>query len=239
MKTNLKSLLVALLSLNVSGFAAGETKPAMKSGDEIVIPHLEFHQAKISEAVEFLMVKGRAAGAAPVNIVVLNAPKPEPTMSLLLTNIPLTDAIRYVAEFSGMKVRRDASAFVLEPGMVPPKAGASADSSGMLQKAEAIIIPRAEFRDASLAEAILFLHKRAAELDPNPNPALRGVNLIAMPLAPGSAEAKITLNLEKTSLSDILRYVASQTHLQLDVESSAMVFRPKNRDHSAKGSIQN
>ncbi len=91
----------------------------------------------------------------------------------------------------------------------------------------------------SLAQAILFLHKRTAELDPNPNPALRGVNLIAMPLAPGSAEPKITLNLEKTSLSDILRYVASQTHLQLDSESSAMVFRPKNRDHSAKGSIQN
>ncbi len=81
----------------------------------VIIPRIEFRDATLSEAVEFLIAKGRASGGAPVNIVVLSAPKPEPTITLSLTDIPLTDAIRYIAELSGLKVRRDASAFVLEP----------------------------------------------------------------------------------------------------------------------------
>ncbi len=85
----------------------------------VILPRVDFREAKLSEAVEFLSVKGRAAGLTPFNIVVVKAPMPEPVMTLSLTDVPLTDAIRYVAELAGLRVRRDASAFVLEPAPTP------------------------------------------------------------------------------------------------------------------------
>ncbi len=104
--------------------AAAEIQPKPTAAADplasVIIPRLEFRDAKLSEAVEFLIADGRAAGGAPVNIVVLSAPTPEPIMSLTLTDIPLTDAIRYVAELAGMKIRRDATAFVLEPAPPAP-----------------------------------------------------------------------------------------------------------------------
>jgi hypothetical protein len=234
MKPHLKPLLMALLTFHLSLFAAADSTPAPKDAGSIIIPRMEFNQAKLSEAVQFLIAKGRAAGIAPVNIVVLNAPKPEPTMTFVLGNIPLSDAVRYVAESSGMSVRRDATAFVIEPATKAPKAGATADSSGAAQKAEAIIIPRVQFRDAALAEALAFLRTRAAVLDPDPNPAQRGVNILAMPPAPGSPPVKLTLDLEKTSLVDTLRYVASLANLRLDAEPSALILRPKTAEESTK-----
>ena len=85
----------------------------------VVLPHVEFNQATLSNAVQYLAVKGRAAGLTPFSIVVTKAPQPEPVLTLSLTDVPLTDAIRFVAELAGMKVRREASAYVLDPAPVP------------------------------------------------------------------------------------------------------------------------
>ncbi len=104
--------------------AAAEIRPKPSAAADplasVIIPRLEFRDATLSEAVEFLIANGRAAAGAPVNIVVLSAPNPEPAITLSLTDIPLTEAIRYVADLSGMKVRRDATAFVLEPAPPAP-----------------------------------------------------------------------------------------------------------------------
>ena len=198
----------------------------------VIIPRLEFREATLSEAVEFLVQKGRASGVSPVNIVVVKPPTSEPSITVSLTNIPLTEAIRYVAELSGLKVRREANAFVLEPAVA--KGAANASTSPAWQKAEAIIIPHVEFNRAPLADALAYLRKRAVELDPDPNPAQRGVNIVSMPPAPGASEATVTLNLEKAPLSEILRYVASLTNLHLEAQASALVLRRKSADESAK-----
>src|ERR1043166_436096 len=51
------------------------------------------------------------------------------------------------------------------------------------QKLNSIIIPRVEFRDASVREAIDFLRQQAAANDPNPEGGKKGVDIV-LRLAP-------------------------------------------------------
>src|SRR5207248_318036 len=45
-------------------------------------------------------------------------------------------------------------------------------------KLDQIIIPKLEFRDATVAEALDFLKQKSRELDPAPDPSKRGVNIV-------------------------------------------------------------
>lgn len=86
-------------------------EPAAK----FIIPKLELRDAKLSEAIHLLMAKAQEAGVAGTNIVITESPAPEPLIMLSLTNIPWTEALKYVAQLSGFTIRRNADAYLLEP----------------------------------------------------------------------------------------------------------------------------
>lgn len=86
-------------------------EPAAK----FIIPKLELRDAKLSEAIHLLMAKAQEAGVAGTNIVITESPAPEPSITLSLTNIPWTEALKYVAQLSGFTIRRNADAYILEP----------------------------------------------------------------------------------------------------------------------------
>lgn len=52
------------------------------------------------------------------------------------------------------------------------------DNQEMIAKLNRIIIPQIQFRDATVREAIDFLKQKAYELDPEANPADKGVNIV-------------------------------------------------------------
>ncbi|MEO5914774.1 MAG: tetratricopeptide repeat protein [Luteolibacter sp.] len=115
----------------------------------------------------------------------------------------------------------------------------------IVEKLRRIVIPRIDFEDATVEEAIDFLRLRAAELDvTEPDPAKKGVNfVIRLPrlLAAGTADAGTTptapdaasdpgalrvkeLRLRNVPLAVALKYICDQTKLRFKVDDFAVTL---------------
>lgn len=97
------------------------------------------------------------------------------------------------------------------------------------RKLDEIIIPRVDFRDATVREALDFIKQRATSLDTlDSDPTRKGVNIV-LKLAPDSVEAssRITLSLTDVPLRAAIDYVARAANLKLKVEPFAVVVVPQ------------
>ncbi|MFL6519623.1 MAG: Amuc_1098 family type IV pilus outer membrane protein [Chthoniobacterales bacterium] len=117
-------------------------------------------------------------------------------------------------------------------------------------KLNTIIIPKVEFRDASIREALEFLRQQAAENDPGVE-GRKGVDIVLRLNAIGtrtetvsttstttaatttisapsinSADARITITLNQIPLGEALRYIASQAGLKVKIEPYAVSIIP-------------
>ena len=119
-----------------------------------------------------------------------------------------------------------------------------------MSKLQSIVIPRIEFRSTALSDAVEYLRRESFRLDPDPNPATRGVNIVlqlqkppsfkdtlgeaipGLPLADaashsaGNPECRITLTMERLPLLEALRYVASQAGVRVAVEPDKVSIVP-------------
>ena len=116
----------------------------------------------------------------------------------------------------------------------------------MLARLNGIVIPRVDFRDATVRQAVGFLQQRSRDLDTSEDaPERRGVNIVlklpaASAPAPASleiegesaapagfsADSRITLNLSNVPLYEALRYVATLAGLKVKVEPFAVSIVP-------------
>ncbi|MFM8718604.1 MAG: hypothetical protein ACKOFH_03570, partial [Chthoniobacterales bacterium] len=110
----------------------------------------------------------------------------------------------------------------------------------MLARLNRIIVPRVDFRDAPIQEAISFLREQSRALDSGENG--QGINIVlelprreAAPIAAPGEDAtapirtfsdRITLNLSNVPLYEVLRYVALQSGLKVKVEPFAVSVVP-------------
>jgi general secretion pathway protein D len=115
-------------------------------------------------------------------------------------------------------------------------------------KLNTIIIPRIEFRDASIREAIDFLRQQASDNDPATE-GKKGVDIVVRLGAGGRSEtnasaaspspgvsvetravsttdARITITLNEIPLGEALRYIASQAGLKVKIEPYAVLIIP-------------
>ncbi|MCS7009519.1 MAG: hypothetical protein NZL93_06245, partial [Chthoniobacterales bacterium] len=127
-------------------------------------------------------------------------------------------------EIPAKKVDKGVSAIIEQPQI---------DISGaqvIQSKLERIIIPRIEFNDTTIREAIAFLRKRSAELDTEEtDPTKKGINIVLL-LNPQELEAasqsRITLSLTDTPLGVVLDFVAQSVGLKTKVEPYAVAIVP-------------
>ncbi|HET7238799.1 MAG TPA: Amuc_1098 family type IV pilus outer membrane protein [Terrimicrobiaceae bacterium] len=97
------------------------------------------------------------------------------------------------------------------------------------RKLDEIIIPRVDFRDATIREALDFLKQRAIALDiTEQDPSRRGINIV-LKVPPDSleAEARITLSLNDIPLRAAIDYVAKAANLKLKIEPYAIAVVPQ------------
>ena len=97
------------------------------------------------------------------------------------------------------------------------------------RKLDEIIIPKIDFRDATVREALDFIKQRAASLDSvEQDPAKKGINIV-LKLAPDAAESgsRITLSLTDVPLRAAIDYVARAANLKLKVEPYSVVVVPQ------------
>ena len=97
------------------------------------------------------------------------------------------------------------------------------------RKLDEIIIPRIDFRDATIREALDFIKQRAAALDTtDQDPSHRGINIVLKaPLDSPEANARITLSLNDIPLRAAIDYVAKAANLKLKIEPYAVAVVPQ------------
>jgi general secretion pathway protein D len=99
-------------------------------------------------------------------------------------------------------------------------------SQAINNKLDEIIIPRIDFTDSSIKEALDFIKKRAADLDEGDSDN-KGINIV-LKLPANSTEAAypITLSLSDVPLREALRYVTEAANLKIKIETHAVVVVP-------------
>ena len=98
-------------------------------------------------------------------------------------------------------------------------------TSSINSKLDEIVIPKIDFREATIREALDNIKQRAATLDTvEKDPTKKGINII-LKLAPAAPEndSKITLTLTDVPLRAAIDYVAQAANLKLKVEPYAVV----------------
>ena len=92
------------------------------------------------------------------------------------------------------------------------------------QKMRSLMLPKVEFREASITDVVTFLNDTSRELDP----AKKGVNFVLKLPAGQTGEnaPKITLNLRQVPLYDLLRYTTDIAGLSFRAEQNAVVIAP-------------
>ena len=120
-------------------------------------------------------------------------------------------------------------------------------------KLQSIVIPQIEFRRTTLADAVEYLRQESRRLDPDPDPARRGVDIVlqlpasgspatnslvpdlpfeptpplgAPPQGPANQQTRITLTMSKLPLFEALGYLAHMAGLKLKVQSGAVYIVP-------------
>ncbi|HEY6676626.1 MAG TPA: Amuc_1098 family type IV pilus outer membrane protein [Terrimicrobium sp.] len=97
------------------------------------------------------------------------------------------------------------------------------------RKLDEIIVPRVDFRDATIREALDFLKQRSVALDTtDEDPTRRGINIVLkVPADSPEADARITLSLNDIPLRAAIDYVAKAANLKLKIEPYAVAVVPQ------------
>lgn len=240
---------------------------------QLIIPKLEFREATVREALEFLTRKiaqlyptqpglnyvlslpvATGPADAPSNpsppgdipglvdpkaAALAAAPPEEPGITLSLTNIPLWEALRYVAEIAHLQMKVGERALELSPqekpaakaGPAPAKPNDIAPPAGPLAgKLQRIVIPVVTLREAPLTDALNFVKFKASQLDATePKAGLRGINIVYVPRPPSKAAPPplLTLDLANAPVGEVLRTLAHMADLDMAVEEYAVVLRER------------
>lgn len=131
-------------------------------------------------------------------------------------------------------------------GTVPRKpstAVPSAASDFIIAKLNKIVIPVIELNDLSVDEAVDFIRFRSSELDPEPDPAKRGVSMLITRGHPAAAEstpmvkppARINYRARKVSFLTALSEIARQAGLDVYITSGGIVLCPLGADPFPNG----
>lgn len=102
-------MIVVLLS------ASHAEPPSLALCQSLILPKAEFREAALADVVAFLNEAARANDPAKkgINIILDLKDQKPPTITLVLRDIRLSDALRYVAEVSGLRVKFDPQAVVI------------------------------------------------------------------------------------------------------------------------------
>jgi hypothetical protein len=149
----------------------------------------------------------------------------ERRLTVTLSNVSLTEAVRTIALAAGASVRWDTFAAVIGPigsEQRPAVVNAVAVKGQVIQeKLSGIVMPKVEFRDATLRECTEFMSRKIKTLDAEG----KGFNLLA---GGALADERISIKLEQTPALEALRYMAELSGTELRIEHAALIFQQKN-----------
>ncbi|MES2597253.1 MAG: M56 family metallopeptidase [Verrucomicrobiota bacterium] len=119
----------------------------------------------------------------------------------------------------------------------------NAEEGPVVKKLQSIIIPRVQFRDATLEEALEFFRAKARTLDTaETDTSKRGVNIVLK--TKEASQTKISLDLTNVPLEEALKYTTELANVDYWIEGSAVAITAKAKtsggqaqDITAKGKV--
>lgn len=94
-----------------------------------------------------------------------------------------------------------------------------------------LIVPKIEFREATLSDVLGFLHKVSGEISADKKPIS-----FVFHAPPGTTIPTVTLSLHQVPMLDVLRYVTATTGLAYKVEPHAVIiYKPQPQAPPAPG----
>jgi len=209
----------------------------------IIIPSIEFADTPLEDALKFLQQKSveldtttEVAGEKGFNIVGDLGDSKDTKITLRLANVPVVEAIRYTTSLAQLKytvwphavviLREESASFELKQDKtVGEESAGDSFNEAYFARLESITIPKVEFVDTPIEDALAFLQMRSRELDTGEEDrAKKGVNII---LADGDIrDAHLSLKMSNAPLSEILNYVAALAGGGMRVEKSAVIIGP-------------
>lgn len=194
---------------------------------KIIIPTIEFRDVPLGDALVFLREKTKELDPEKKGINLVSIPAknaPEPRLTVSFKEIPLSEALKYIAALSDLEVEFGDPAVILRQPSTERYAAPStgtAPSGNSATLAAGLTLTSVEFAEATLPAVLQFLQKKSVDLDPEK----RGLNLILdAPGEPTPESLRITLSLRDVSISDVLRYVAELSNLKLRYDDEAVVL---------------
>lgn len=238
-----KLFIITAKLVGASDAKAAPTEQKAKStaqtrAKEIILPSVAFQNATLEEAVNFLRTKTQQLDPEKQGInIVVNIPKETATgrLTLNLKDVPLSEALSYVAQLMGLTLVYEGNNCVFKPLGTPATTGQDITTPAPIKagapdfvatKAEKIIIPSLEIKETAVSETIEFLRVMSQQHDPEK----KGVNLILKRAKawdePGGSEPVISLSLKDIPLTEALKYVAELATLRISAQADAYVLSP-------------
>lgn len=200
------------------------TGKPLELGQKIVLPQVNFRDTTLEEALEFIRIQVTTAcdrmEIAPLNIVLKPGASNNIRIILDLKDVPLAEALRYIAELANHTLRSDEFSFILEPRVV--KAASDQPTNGYAHL-EKLIIPQVQFSDATLEEAVDLLrndYQNAAEgkMPGVPNIIVRGES---------SRKTKFDLDLKEVTFLTAMKHIAELSNHSISYEPYAIILTPR------------
>jgi hypothetical protein len=99
--------------------------PAAKKKSSLIFPKIMFSEAALDEVLHYIRAKAKEIDPAKkgVNIVVKHSKEsPSAKLSLELSDVPLSELLKYVAKLSGLELFVEGDTYILQtPTQEPPK----------------------------------------------------------------------------------------------------------------------
>ncbi len=90
--------------------------PVTTRADKIILPSVDFRDATLVEAIEFIRIKSRDLDSAQKGVnILLKGDGGTAKITLSLKNVPVSKALRYCAELAAHKLSADENTIVLTP----------------------------------------------------------------------------------------------------------------------------
>jgi hypothetical protein len=191
--------------------------------EKIILPTVQFHDATIEEATEYLRVSrgcldadDHSSSTIVQNYVLkLHANDKRPHVSLDLKGIPLGEALRYCAEITGTRLRYEPHAVVI----TDDDTILAGTSMAKNERASLIILPVVALSGATLDEAVEFIRLKSRELDREH----KGIDIV---VRPGALTSSIELDLKQIPITEALRYIAELSGHRLTCEDEVFRLTP-------------
>lgn len=218
--------MILVAGLFTSAAFGGSPPLVSRPLDDYVIPELVVQDMSLNECLALLAVKWReiktAKGLEASLNVVLKATKAqrELRINFQATGITFRAAYEKIAQAAGLECKVKAYAVWIAPRGFERAQESPIGTTPIGQLVSRLILPKVEFRDATLQEAIDFLRLKARKVDPTG----RGVGLRLDVHPKIAAKLTLTFSLEQIPLSEVLQFVADILDLDLIADGETLVL---------------